>query len=392
MELHAIKFDKSMELQYNVIMIKRHYQIDRLIRPNKVLVIYGPRRVGKTTLLQDFLKRTKLKYRSDSGDNIRTQDVLDSRDFGRILDYISGYELLALDEAQQIRGVGMGLKIIVDQVKGFYVVATGSSSFDLPQQVGEPLTGRKETVILYPISQKELLTVYNRHELREKLEEFLVFGSYPDVVTAKNKQERIKTLTEIVDSYLLKDILSLERIKSPKTILNLLKLLAFQVGQLVSLNELSRQLAVDVKTVGRYLDLLEKSFIIKSVGGFSRNLRKEISKKAKYYFLDNGIRNAVVMQFNGLEDRDDVGALWENFIFCERLKKLSYENIYGYTYFWRTYGGDEIDLVEERDGRLYGYELKWKQKTGKAPLDWTKNYGDAEFLVINRDNYLDFIT
>jgi predicted AAA+ superfamily ATPase len=373
-------------------MIKRHYQIDRLIRPNKVLVIYGPRRVGKTTLLQDFLKRTKLKYRSDSGDNIRTQDVLGSRDFSRILDYVSGYELLALDEAQQIRGVGMGLKIIVDQVKGFYVVATGSSSFDLSQQAGEPLTGRKETVILYPISQKELLTVYNRHELREKLEEFLVFGSYPDVVTAKNKQERIKTLNEIVDSYLLKDILSLERIKSPKTLLNLLKLLAFQVGQLVSLNELSRQLAVDVKTVGRYLDLLEKSFIIKSVGGFSRNLRKEISKKAKYYFLDNGIRNAVVMQFNGLEDRDDVGALWENFIFCERLKKRSHENIYGYTYFWRTYGGDEIDLVEERDGRLYGYELKWKQKTGKAPLDWTNYYGDAEFMVINRDNYLDFIT
>jgi uncharacterized protein len=228
--------------------------------------------------------------------------------------------------------------------------------------------------------------------LKEKLEEFLVFGSYPDVVTAKNKQERIKILNELVDSYLLKDILSLERIKAPKSLLNLLKLLAFQVGQLVSLNELSRQLAIDVKTVARYLDLLEKSFIIKSIGGFSRNLRKEISKKAKYYFLDNGIRNAVVMQFNGLEDRDDVGALWENFVFSERLKKRSYENIYGYTYFWRTYSGDEIDLVEERDGKLHGYEIKWKQKTAKAPADWTKNYGDAEFMIINRDNYLDFIT
>jgi len=372
-------------------MLKRVYEIAELIRPNKALIIYGPRRVGKTTLLDDFLQKTALKYKYDSGDNIRTQDILGSSDFGRILEYVHGYEMVALDEAQMIPNVGSGLKILVDQAKGLYVVVTGSSSFDLSQQIGEPLTGRKETIVLYPMSQKELSLLYNRHELKEHLEEFLVLGSYPEVVTAKSRSEKIKVLTEIADSYLLKDILSLERIKAPKILSNLLKLLAFQVGSLVSLNELSRNLGIDVKTVGRYLDLLEKGFVIKSVGGFSRNLRKEISKKAKYYFLDNGIRNAVILQFNGLEDRSDIGALWENFIFCERLKKRSYESIYGHMYFWRTYEGAEIDLIEERDGKLYGYEFKWGRGRSKPPTAWKDNYKDAEFLIINQDNYLDFV-
>lgn len=337
------------------------------------------------------MHKTPLKYKYESGDNIRTQDILGSSDFDRILEYISGYDLFALDEAQMIPNVGMGLKILVDQAKGLYIIATGSSSFDLSQQIGEPLTGRKETIVLYPMSQKELTLLYNPHELRQKLEEFLIFGSYPEVIAAKSRAEKTKALTEIADSYLLKDILSLERIKSPKLLLNLLKLLAFQVGSLVSLNELSRNLGIDVKTVIRYLDLLEKGFVIKAVGGFSRNLRKEISKKSKYYFLDNGIRNAVILQFNGLEDRDDVGALWENFIFCERLKKRSYENMYGHMYFWRTYEGAEIDLIEERDGRLYGYEFKWGKGRSQPPSAWMDNYEKAEYLIINKDNYLDFV-
>ncbi len=271
------------------------------------------------------------------------------------------------------------------------VIATGSSSFDLSQQIGEPLTGRKETIILYPISQKELSAVYNRYELKEKLEDFLVFGSYPEVVTAKIKKEKIKILTEIVDSYLLKDILALENIRSSKILLNLLKLLAFQVGNLVSVNELAVQLSVNVRTVGRYLDLLEKSFVIHSVGGFSRNPRKEITKKMKYYFIDNGIRNAIIAQFSRLEDRNDIGALWENFIYCERLKKLSYDNIYGYTYFWRTYDGKEIDLVEDRDGKLFGYEIKWSNDKKRPPKEWKETYKNAEYKIINRDNYLEFI-
>jgi predicted AAA+ superfamily ATPase len=279
----------------------------------------------------------------------------------------------------------------VDQAKDIYVVATGSSSFELSQQVGEPLTGRKETVILYPVSQKELSGIYNRHELKEKLQEFLVFGSYPEVIMQNTRQEKIKAITEIADSYLLKDVLSMERIKSPKTLLHLLKLLAFQVGNLVSMNELAGQLSVNIKTVARYLDLLEKSFVIKPVGGFSRNLRKEITKKMKYYFFDNGIRNAVIMQFNGLEDRNDTGQLWENFICSERLKKLAYEGVYGYSYFWRTYDGKEIDLVEEWDGRLFGYEIKWTKAGKYPPKGWLETYENAEYQVINRNNYLDFI-
>ncbi len=372
-------------------MIKRHYKIKKLLKSGKVLVIYGPRRVGKTTLLEGFLNETRLKFKYDSGDNIRVQNILGSQDFEKILDYIVGYELLAIDEAQMIPGIGAGLKIIADQARGMRVIATGSSSFDLSQQIGEPLTGRKETIILYPISQKELSAVYNRYELKEKLEDFLVFGSYPEVVTAKIKKEKIKILTEIVDSYLLKDILALENIRSSKILLNLLKLLAFQVGNLVSVNELAVQLSVNVRTVGRYLDLLEKSFVIHSVGGFSRNPRKEITKKMKYYFIDNGIRNAIIAQFSRLEDRNDIGALWENFIYCERLKKLSYDNIYGYTYFWRTYDGKEIDLVEDRDGKLFGYEIKWSNDKKRPPKEWKETYKNAEYKIINRDNYLEFI-
>lgn len=372
-------------------MIKRHYNIESIIKQGKVLVIYGPRQVGKTTLLESFLKETKLKYLFISGDNLRVQDVLSSRDFKKIAEYIAGYNLIAIDEAQMVPDIGKALKIIVDTRKDIFVIATGSSSFELAQEIGEPLTGRKETIVLYPIAQKELSALYNRHELREKLEEFLIFGSYPAVVTAATKQEKIKVLLELADSYLLKDILALERIRAPKTLLNLLKLLAFQVGNLVSMNELSTQLSIDIKTVARYLDLLEKGFVIKFVNGFSRNPRKEITKKMKYYFLDNGIRNAVIMQFNEIENRNDLGALWENFIFCERLKKLAYENMYGYTYFWRTFTGKEIDLVEERDGKLYGYEIKWTDSRERPPKEWEETYSNAQYKIINRDNYLDFI-
>lgn len=373
-------------------MIKRIYSLGNLIKPNKVLVIYGPRRVGKTTLLTNFLSDATLKYKLDSGDNIRTQEVMSSQDFTKILEYASGFELIAIDEAQQIPNIGMGLKIIVDQIPNIMVIATGSSSFDLAGAVGEPLTGRKTTITLYPVSQIEMLSIYNRHEVKERLEEYLVYGSYPEVITAKNRKEKIAVLEEIVNSYLLRDVLSLDRIKGSKVLLDLLKLLAFQAGSQVSLNELATQVKLDVKTVGRYLDILEKAFVIKRIGGFSRNLRKEIATKAKYYFLDNGIRNAVISQFNTLDSRNDTGILWENFMVMERLKKCAYQGIYGSFYFWRTYGGQEIDLVEERDGRLYGYEFKWTDtKKQKTPKDWLKTYHNAEFATITRENYLEFI-
>lgn len=373
-------------------MIKRAYKLEDLIKPNKVLVIYGPRRVGKTTLLNNYLTSTKLRYKLDSGENIKTQLVLSSQDFSQILDYASGYELLAIDEAQLIPNAGMGLKIIVDQVPDIRLIATGSSSFDLAGAVGEPLTGRKTTITLYPLAQQELFSLYNRHELKERLEEFLIFGSYPEVITSKTRKEKTSIIEEIVNSYLLKDVLSLDRIKGSGVLLDLLKLIAFQIGNLVSLNELATQIRLDVKTVGRYIDIFEKAFIIRRIGGFSRNLRKEIVSKAKYYFLDNGIRNGVISQYNPLNSRNDTGLLWENFLASERLKKCAYQDLYGSFYFWRTYEGHEIDWVEERDGRLFGYEFKWSEKRkDKAPKDWLGTYANAEYKIINTENYLDFI-
>lgn len=374
-------------------MIKRIYEpLEERLTPNKVLVIYGPRRVGKTTLMQSCLNQTKLKFKLDSGDNIRTQQILSSQDFSQILAYVEGYELLAIDEAQAIPNIGMGLKIIVDQIPGIRVIATGSSSFELAGQVGEPLTGRKSTLSLYPIAQSELLSSYSRFELKEKLLDFLVFGTYPEVLTAENQATRIEILTEIANSYLLKDILTLDRVKNSRTLLDLLKLLAFQVGSEVSLSELTTQLGVDVKTVKRYLDLLEKSFVVYRLNGFSRNLRQEVTNKAKYYFYDNGIRNAVIANFNPPVLRDDVGALWENFMMIERLKYRAYHPVHANSYFWRTYNQQEIDLVEDYEGALHGIEFKWSaSKKVSAPSGWQETYPGAGFQVINPDNYLDFV-
>lgn len=374
-------------------MYTRVYEpLDERLMPNKVLVIYGPRRVGKTTLLQNYLKQTTLKYKLDSGDNIRTQQILSSQDFNQILPYVEGYELLAIDEAQNIPNIGMGLKIIVDQVPDIRVVVTGSSSFELAGQVGEPLTGRKLTLSLYPMAQSELLSIYNRFELKEKLANFLVFGTYPEVLQATTQRARIETLTEIANAYLLKDILAFDRIKNSRILLDLLKLIAFQVGSELAFTELATQLGVDVKTVKRYLDLLEKAFVIYRLNGFSRNLRQEVVNKSKYYFLDNGIRNAIIAQFNGLDQRNDLGALWENFLVIERLKARTYRPLYANTYFWRTYQQQEIDLIEEHDGKLYGFEFKWSlNKIVRAPSQWTETYQNSEFQVIRPDNYQEFI-
>lgn len=373
-------------------MLKRIFDIQKLANPGKVLVIYGPRRVGKTTLLKDFLSYTKLKNKLDSGDNIRTQEIFNSQQFSEILPYAGGYELVAIDEAQQIKNIGMGLKILVDQLPGLIIVATGSSSFELSRQVGEPLTGRKRTITLFPFSQQELLSIYNQYELKERLEEFLIFGSYPEVITAKSRDEKIEVLTEIVNSYLLKDILSLEKIRGTKQVLDLLKMIAFQVGKEVSLNELASQVKLDVKTVGKYLDLFEKTFILHKRSSFSRNLRREIATKSKYYFLDNGIRNGIILQFNKLSDRNDVGELFENFFVMERLKYLSNNSIYRNLYFWRTYDGQEVDLVEEGDGTLLGLEVKYSAKTKLKKLkNFTEIYDNSSVELVNIENYLNYL-
>lgn len=373
-------------------MIKRIYgNLEKYLAPNKVLILYGPRRVGKTTLIKNYLAKTSLKYKLDFGDNLKIKNLLSFGDFSQILSYVEGYELLVLDEAQYIPGIGMGLKIIVDQIPGIKVIATGSSSFELSGQVGEPLTGRKNTLTLFPLSQKELLAGQNKFELQEKLDEFLIYGSYPEVATAKTAGGKIKAIQEIVNSYLFKDILALEKIRASQALLDLVKLLAFQVGSLVSLNELANRLLIDVKTVARYLDILEKSFVIVSLSGLRRNLRREIGQKKKYYFLDNGIRNGVISQFNRLADRNDQGQLWENFIFSERAKKREYGNLFANIYYWRTHDGKEIDLIEETGGKFYGFEFKWRQQKFVPPKLFTETYPGSSLEIINRKNYLDFI-
>ena len=271
------------------------------------------------------------------------------------------------------------------------IILTGSSSLDLSNKIGEPLTGRHFTLTLLPLSQGEI--EMSSVELKWNLENFLIYGSYPEVLNELDIEKKKKILTELFSSYLFKDALALEAVRSPDMLLNITKCLAFQVGSEVSINEIAKTSGTDVKTVAKYLDLLEKMFIIKKVRGFSRNLRNEISKKAKYYFLDNGIRNSLINQFNDLTDRNDVGQLWENFLAVERLKKQEYKSIHANNYFWRTWEGQEVDWAEERNGVLHGFEFKWGSgKKIKPPKDWAKAYHKTTFEVINRENYLDFLS
>lgn len=374
-------------------MLPRIYDnLDKWLQKGKVVVIYGPRRVGKTTLVNKYLQKVKVKFLSDSGDNINTRKILSSSDFSQILPYADQADLIFLDEAHLIPGVGQGLKIIVDQKPEKKIIATGSSSFDLAGHVGEPLVGRKWTLTLYPLSQFELKQSFSAFELEQRLPEYLVFGSYPEVLTIGSREQKIKTLQEIANSYLFKDLLTFEGIRGSNFAHRLTQLLAFQIGNQVSLNELAQTLQVNVKTVQRYLDLLEKSFIIRSLTPYSRNLRNEIRSKNKYYFLDNGIRNAVISQFNDLNLRNDVDVLWENFLASERIKFQEYTSLFANNFFWRTWEKKEIDWVEEREGNLFAYEFKWKEKKVKPPKDFLENYKESVYKVVNKENYLEFIS
>ncbi|TSC87388.1 MAG: AAA ATPase [Microgenomates group bacterium Gr01-1014_16] len=365
--------------------------LDSRLKPNKVLVLYGPRRVGKTTLLTNYLSQTQFKYQLDSGDNIKIQHLLSSQDFDQILPYVSQFQLYCVDEAQNVPNIGTSLKIIVDQVPGIRVIATGSSSFDLSGQVGEPLVGRQNTLTLFPLSQMELSKNYSPFELETKfLPDILIFGAYP-LVLASPRPQKANILEDLVSSYLFKDILSLENVKNSKVLLDLLKLIAFQVGNEVSLTELGQQLNLDYKTVARYLDLFEKCFILINLRGFSRNLRTEVTKKSKYFFYDNGIRNAIISNFNPLDTRNDLGALWENFLISERLKYQKYKPLYANNYFWRTWDQKEIDFLEEREGKLFGYEFKYSiSNTPPAPSLFNSTYPNSSYQVINPKNYLTF--
>lgn len=372
-------------------MIKRIFDLKNLIKKGKVLIVYGPRQVGKTTLIKAYLNKTKLKYRYDLGDNLELANGLAKCTYDSTDNHVKNYDLIVIDEAQKIPNIGNALKLMVDRHPDKHFIATGSSSFDLANKTGESLTGRKRLLTLYPISQLELSKDLAPSELIHNLSKYLIYGSYPEVLSINIDSEKEEVLKLIANSYLLKDILEFDRIKNSEKIYSLLKLLAFQVGSEVSANELSRQLGVDTKTILYYLDLLEKSFVIFSLSGFSRNLRKEVTKMSKYYFYDNGIRNAVISSFNKLPDRNDLGQLWENFLMIERMKHNSYTKFNSNYYFWRTYEQQEIDLIEENSGKLFGYEFKWKDEKVKSPKLWLETYQEASFELINKNNYLDFI-
>ena len=373
-------------------MIHRAISIENNIEKNKAVIIYGPRQVGKTTLVNDFLSRTHLKYKLFSGDQLDFANNFGQCDLELIKKLLGDIQLLVIDEAQKIENIGRAIKLVVDHIPDIYVIATGSSSFDLANATDEPLTGRKNLVTLYPIAMTELCQTYTKYELEKNLGEYLIYGTYPNIITYKTNEQKQNRIVEIKDSYLIKDILEFHNVKKSRMVINLLKLLAFQLGSEVSTSELGNNLGLDHKTIMRYLELVEKSFVIFRLNGFSRNLRKEVNKMGKYYFYDLGIRNGLISNFNDLETRDDIGQLWENFLLIERMKRNSYKKFPTNYYFWRTYDQKEIDLIEERGGKLYGYEFKWKKNRVKPPKDWLKTYANASYEVITTNNYLDFIT
>ncbi len=373
--------------------IKRQIQetIESKFGSGKAIIITGTRRVGKTCLLKAIQSKFSGKAILMNGEDLLTQELLSRRSIAHYRQILGEYQLLLLDEAQVITDVGKILKLMADEMPGLNIVATGSSSFDLSNQTGEPLTGRKVHFDLFPFSQSELNGYETRIETYTRLEERLVFGSYPEVALSRKTDDKTEYLYELVRSYLLKDILAFEQVKNSSKLLQLLRLLAYQVGNEVSLQELGRQLSLHRNTVERYLDLLSKVFIIFKLGGYSSNLRKEVVKSAKWYFHDNGVRNAVIGEFSSLPARRDIGQLWENYLLSERIKRNSYKRLPTDYFFWRTYDQQELDMVERQNGQLSAYEFKWKEKNIKPPVFFQKSYPGVPFLVVHKNNYLDFI-
>ena len=366
---------------------------NKKVLPNKVLILLGARRVGKTELIKKYLKTVSAEtYLQLNGEDINDANLLQERSVANYKRLLANIDLLVIDEAQTIPEIGLILKLIVDSIEGIKIIATGSSVFDLNNTLGEPLVGRKNTMYLFPLAQMEFSIQENYKQTTENLEERLLFGGYPELVHYEDWEEKKEYLYEIINSYLLKDILVFEGIKQADKIYNLLRLIAYQVGKEVSLQELGNQLQMSKNTVDTYLDLLSKVFIVFKVEGFSRNLRKEIVKSSRWYFYDNGIRNGLINNFNRLENRTDVGDLWENYLAVERIKKQNYQKITTNNYFWRTYDQQELDWLEDQGNELAGFEFKWNEnKKSKIPTAFGKAYPDATFEVINRENYLEFI-
>lgn len=368
-------------------------RLRRLVTAGKVVVVHGPRRAGKTTLIRRYVEQHEPDALVVSGEDIAAREYLESQSVAKLEAFVGEKRTLIVDEAQHAREIGLNLKLLVDHVEGLRIIATGSSSFDLSRQTGEPLTGRQYTLLLLPLAQLELTPVEDAHETRGRLDMRLIYGSYPEVVLMESDEQRGLYIKELINSYLFKDILQLENIRYTDKLRRLLQLLALQIGRQVSITELGAQLGMARNSVERYLSLLEKTYVIYARHGFSRNLRKEIVKNRRYYFYDNGIRNGLINNFNGVALRDDTGALWENYVLAERLKYNLYTGRLAEGYFWRTYDGQEIDLVEEWGGRLRATEMKWSpRRAARAPGAWRNAYPDSAYQVVHPQNYLNFIT
>lgn len=366
---------------------------EKKVRPQKVLILLGARRVGKTQLVNAYLsKQNQAQCLHLNGDDLDDAAKLKDRTVANYKRMLTNIKLLVIDEAQYIPDVGLALKLMVDHIPDLKIIATGSSSFDMAGNVGEPLVGRKNTLILYPLAQMELARYENFKQTQDKLEERLIFGGYPELEQYPDWKDKQDYLHEIINAYLLKDILVFEGLRQADKILSLLKLLAFQVGSQVSVDELGKALGISKNTAERYLDLLCKVFVIYKLPGYSRNLRKEVTKTSKWFFVDNGIRNAVIHNFSRLSERNDVGSLWENFVAIERKKYMAYQERNASHFFWRTYDQQEIDLVEEENNHLRAFEAKFDpNKRVKVPGAWAKSYQEAEFNVVNRQNFLDWV-
>ena len=367
-------------------------RLAHLVTPGKVVVVYGPRRVGKTTLIKRYIREHDPDALLVTGEDIVVREYLESQSLAKLTSFVGRRRTLIIDEAQHIKEIGLNLKLMADHVEDLQIIATGSSSFDLARQTGEPLTGRKYTLLLLPLAQLELQETESAHQTRAHLEQRLIYGSYPEVVLMNSNEDRQLYIKELIDSYLFRDILQLEGIRNADRLTRLLQLVAFQIGHEVSTSELGTQLGMSANTVDRYLDLLEKSYILYSRRGFSRNLRKEITKSRRYYFYDNGIRNGLINNFNPLAMRDDAGELWESYILVERLKHNLYNGHLAESYFWRTYDRQEIDLVEEWGGQLLATEMKWTARLHRAPGAWRRAYPESLFQVVHPENYLGFIS
>ena len=381
-----------MQCSKTKIMVSRSqidYAKSRLFK-GKALLIFGPRQVGKTTFVQNLIADLNKKTLSLNGDESDVLVLFENPNVTKLKSIIGDNEILVIDEAQRIANIGIVLKIIVDQIKSVQVIATGSSSFELANKLNEPLTGRKYEMFLYPLSFAEMVAHNGLLEEKRALENRLIYGSYPEIITNPiDAKEHIKL---IANSYLYKDLFILDQVSKPVLLQKIVKALALQVGSEVNTNELSKLLQVDNKTIEKYIDLLEKAFVIFKLPALSNNVRNEIKKGRKIYFYDNGIINAVTGNFNPLAQRTDIGSLWENYIISERIKLLNIQQSEASYYFWRTTQQQEIDYIEKSTDQILACEIKWNAKSKyKIPVTFSANYTNLTSKIVSPDNYEEFL-